>query len=59
MLELSHNVNGAPTSPLGLMVGDINIKAEHERSFTMNHGQLRGVIDRMYANPLFSGHRLG
>ena len=59
MLELSHNVNGAPTSPLGLMVGDINIKAEHERSFKINDGQLRGVVDRMYANPLFSGHRLG
>ena len=57
--ELSVNVNASPTTSLGLLVGDINIKAEHERSFKISAGILRGVADRGYSNPLFSGHRLG
>ena len=57
MLRSSIELN--PTSMLGSLVGDVNIKAEHERSFKIGHNFAGGLRDRGFGNPLFTGQRLG
>ena len=41
-----------PTSMLGILVGDVNIKAEHERSFKIGHSFAGGLRDRGWQSPV-------
>lgn len=59
LFVLGSSIEVNPTSMLGVLVGDLNIKAEHERSFKVGSGFAGGPRDRGFSNPLFSGQRLG
>ena len=57
--ELRVSIEDEPTKAMGLLVGDLNIKAEHEKSFKIGSALERCVADGRFQNPLFSGQRLG
>ena len=59
LVTLSSNVGLFPTKSFGVLVGDINIKAEHEGSFKVGGSFVGALRDRGFSNPLFSGQRLG
>ena len=52
---LSTNIELLPTNLLGLLDGDVNIKAEHERSFKIGQNFDVGLRDRGFWNPLLCG----
>jgi hypothetical protein len=59
LLILSSNIHVCPTRAFGLLIGDINIKAEHESSFKVGGSFVGEPRDRGFSNPLCSGQRLG
>ena len=48
-----------PDVCFGVVVGDLNIKAQNERSFKLGRNLEGSVRDRGYINPLCHGHLLG
>ena len=48
-----------PISLPGILVSDVDIKAEHERSSEIGFGFVAGLTDRGFGHPLFTGERLG
>ena len=59
---LGSGIEVDPTRRIGILIGDLNIKAEHEKSFKIGVAQFpnssRPPPDRGFSNPLFSGQRL-
>ena len=58
MSSLAVGIKASPHCLSGLLVGDLNIKAEHERTFKVGRVFAGGARDRVYSNPLFSGQLL-
>ena len=58
MSSLAVGIKASPHCQSGLLVGDLNIKAEHERTFKVGRVLAGGARDRVYSNPLFSGQLL-
>jgi len=56
--SLAINIKVNPCARFGILVGDLNIKAENEKSFKVGRDFDSGARDRGYSNPLFSGHLL-
>lgn len=55
MSSLAVGIKASPHCQSGLLVGDLNIKAAHERTFKVGRVFAGGARDRVYSNPLFSG----
>lgn len=49
------NVKAFPNLQFGILVGDLNIKAEHARSFRIGKENGCKLKDRGFSDPVFSG----
>jgi len=55
MSSLALDVKNDPSSQIGILLGDLNIKAEDERSFKVGRNFVRKVMTHDFANPVYSG----
>ena len=55
MSTIAHCVKVNPLTCFGLCIGDINIKAENEKSFKIGRNFVGKLRDRGFSNPFFHG----
>ena len=59
LASLHSNAKVDPCKFFSVLIGDLSIKGENEKSFKPGKAFEGRIIDRGYVNPLFSGYMLG